>query len=387
MRTIHLRERRPRDLHLPADVVRTLIGLPSRPLDLVPLGGRRWRVTPRGVAGVLLTSSVRFHIRPKLPLGNLLRLIDPDLPLPAEEDFSQAHPGGEVLTILVRRLLELLTQRVRAGLRRDYVEVKQTDGFARGRIDIGEQMRKTDRRPDRFETRTSEWTVDQPSNRLPRSTIEFLLAHPLVDPVSRSSLRSMLGHFREVTSVPLNPRDFDPMPLDRLHADYAPLLDLCRRLAGMLTTAGETGSSAVPAFLLEMDHLFEGWIGRGLRERLPKREVALQSSLAVFDSPDSAVLRPDILISKRGKVVRVLDVKWKSLHGGMPTPADLHQILSYSLLTGCRRVGLVYPGSANALRRHRVTGSDVEVAMMRVQVTGDADAGRRALAWLAERAG
>jgi len=384
MRTIHLRERRPRELRLSADAVRTLIDLPSRPLDLVPLGGDRWRVVPRGVAGVVLTPSIRFHIRPKLPLGNLLRMIDPDLPLPVLEDLAQSQPGSEVLTILVRRLLELLTQRVRAGLKREYVETRQTDGFARGRIDIGDTMRKTDRRPDRFETRTDDWTVDHPSNRLPRSTIEFLLSHPLIDAGDRVGLQSMLGHFREVTSVPLDPRDFDSLDLNRLHADYAPLLDLCRWLAGMLTMSANSGRDAVPAFLLEMDRLFEGWIGRGLTKVLPRYEVRTQMPIPVFEG---AVVRPDAVILRRGKVVRVLDVKWKSLSGGVPNPADLHQILSYALLTGCPRVGLIYPGTVDAVRRHRVAGCGVELSLLRVRVTGDGEAARLALARLGRRVG
>ena len=67
-RDLHLTERRPRLCRLPPGEVDFLRARHAAALDLAPTAARHvWRVTPAGVAGVLVTPWRRVVISPKLP--------------------------------------------------------------------------------------------------------------------------------------------------------------------------------------------------------------------------------------------------------------------------------------------------------------------------------
>ena len=61
--------------------------------------------------------------------------------------------------------------------------------------------------------------------------------------------------------------------------------------------------------------------------------------------------RPDILVRRRGKVLAVVDTKWKALsadrldsrHG--VSQADVYQLMAYARLYRCDRLLLLYPAS------------------------------------------
>ena len=93
--TVILTERRPRRVRLaPADVEFLLAEHAGR-IDLAPTGRRGvFRLTPRGLAGVVVAPTRRLVIHPKIPLQNLLFLLDADDPAPVDRDEACAGAGG-----------------------------------------------------------------------------------------------------------------------------------------------------------------------------------------------------------------------------------------------------------------------------------------------------
>ena len=115
-RTLVLTERKPRRVRLaPADVEFLLAAHAGR-IDLAPTGRRGvYRLTPRGVAGVVAAPTRRLVIRPKIPLQNLFFLLDPDDPAPASRDETAPTPRPDLLDFLAGRLARLLAERSAAG--------------------------------------------------------------------------------------------------------------------------------------------------------------------------------------------------------------------------------------------------------------------------------
>src|SRR5262245_16882380 len=98
--TLRLVERRRRRCRLAPDEVRFLLEHHCAHLDLTPTPCRNvWQVTPTGVAGVILTPLRRVVISPKLPLRNVLFLLDPH----SEPDDVNTSPsdGEAVIELLV----------------------------------------------------------------------------------------------------------------------------------------------------------------------------------------------------------------------------------------------------------------------------------------------
>ncbi|MBO0700436.1 MAG: hypothetical protein J2P46_18710, partial [Zavarzinella sp.] len=115
-----------------ADVDALLAAGPA--VEVIPTRERhRYRVTARGVAGVLLTPNLRVVIRPKIPAANLFLLLDPDAPPETGEDASRPEPGTEAIDFLARRLADGMRARAAAGLSRGYVERSDQQPYLQGR--------------------------------------------------------------------------------------------------------------------------------------------------------------------------------------------------------------------------------------------------------------
>src|SRR5262249_14512321 len=159
---------------------------------------------------------------------------------------------------------------------------------------------------------------------------------------------------------------------------YRPLFDLCWLLFEGLRPGEHAGSIRCPAFLLDMERVFERYLTDGIRRACadgPLR-VAVQPLIAVNESaprrPDLQ-MRPDILLlqerpphpqplspetgargeekgslasalGKGEQPLLVVDAKWKRLVRSPLVTEDVYQMLAYCAGLGVRRAVLVYPG-------------------------------------------
>lgn len=105
-----------------------------------------------------------------------------------------------------------------------------------------------------------------------------------------------------------------------------------------------------------MNKLFEEFIGRMLKSSLRDTDLSvhLQGPLrhALIDRQTGAsrfATRPDIVVSRAGKPILVIDTKWKRLRGAIEDPkrgvgqADIYQMMAYGHVYACNRLMLLYP--------------------------------------------
>ena len=381
--TLVLRERRPRPARLaPADVEFMLAQHAGR-IDVVPTGRRGvLRLTPRGCAGVVAAPTRRLVIRPKIPLQSLFFLLDPDDPASASRDEAAPAPGAEALDFLAGRLARLLAERSAAGLRRGYRERAEEGPFLHGRIDVPAQLREGPGRKDRLHGRRDDFTADVPCNRAPRATAERLLASALVGERVREALRAALRGFDEVRSGPPTPDLFAAAEADRQAEGYGPLLDLCRLLADALGPADAAGPAPCPAFLLDMERVFERYVTRGVLAALAGAGGWTAAAQETHEVAAGVEMRPDVTAYRDGRPALVVDAKWKR-DAGAPATTDLYQTLAYCAALGVGRAVLVYPGRRDRVRRYALRNAPICVEMRTLRVVGGAAACRRSLQRLA----
>lgn len=374
---VELVERRARRVPVPRGDVEFLLANARHLVDVVPAFRRGvYHLTPRGYVGWLDTPTLRIAIAPKVPWPTVRMLLG--LPHAAHEGGSEVDPGGGLLDALAREFAARLrgTQLVAGYHDRDSVSP-----YLRGKFRVGDQLRDAAARafPDRFHVTESALDLDTPWNRVPRAVADALVANPALAANTRIELRDAALSLDGVSTAPVTDADFAAADAEPRAAHYWPLLDLCRTLhdgfaAARLPDAGRG------AFLVDLSRAFERWLARGLAG-----ELALRPGWSVAEQPEfpvgPTVLQPDVVARKRGAARVVLDAKWKA-PGPAPDAADLHQVLAYSVATGARHVGLVYPGRRFARRAFAVSGGDVRVSLVRVRVVGTSEECRRSLARL-----
>jgi 5-methylcytosine-specific restriction enzyme subunit McrC len=389
-RTLFLRERVMRECRLARADVDFLLTEHRPHVEVVPAGWRgRYRLTATGHVGTIVTPGCRLVIRPKIPLSNLFHLLDPTAPAHAADDRARAVAGAEALDFLAARLGRLLAERAAAGLHRGYVERAEQGAFLQGRLDVPAQLRGAGARKDALHCRYQEFTTDVPCNQVPKAVAELVLRSPLVAEPARAAVRQGLAGFDGVAAAPLAPDSFRRAAPDRLTAPYRPLLDVCRLLAEGLSPGEAAGTMACPAFLLNMERVFEEYVTRGVIEGCSGRgpfEVAVQP-LHVANRPAAGQpdihMRPDLLLRRDGVQAAVIDAKWKDVEAAAPEAADVYQVLAYSTALGVGRGVLVYPGRRERVWTYEMAGAPVTLVVRTVRVVGTPEACRRSLRRLA----
>lgn len=360
-----------------------------------------YRLTPTGHVGTLLTPDCRLVIRPKVPLKNLLHLLDPLLPPTVLADRGGPEPIREVLDVLASELARRLAERAAAGLHRDYAERAEAGPILRGKLDVAAQVRHAAGRKDLLHCQFNELTADVPCNQVPRATAELLLRCPLVTERVRGALRQALAAFADVRPGQLTEDGFRAAAPNRLTEAYRPLWELCRLLADALAAGGGQGDRACPAFLIDMERVFERYVARQLTAFWGETPAA-QGDLTVVvqpwyrgapevrGQPDFA-LHPDVTLTRHGRPVAALDSKWKRLPRARLVTPDVYQVLAYCAVLGLRHAALVYPGRNDRTWTYRPESSAVRLTVHTLRVVGSsvacAQSGRRLARDLARAVG
>jgi 5-methylcytosine-specific restriction endonuclease McrBC regulatory subunit McrC len=378
--TIRLTERRTREVRLPRTDAAFLLGHAGSVIEVVPTLDRgTYRLTPRGYVGWLDGPKRRFVIRPKLPWPNLLMLLGLD---PASESVT---PDVALLIALAEGFCDRLNAVTRAGLVQGYRETDTQSLYLRGRLRTADQLRDAAARafPDRFHVTEPVFDLDTPWNRIPRAVAVALAGHPDLPRELRNRIRHTAAPLDVVSSSTLTHAEFDAALAEPRAACYRSLLDLCQLIHDGLKAADPTATNS-GAFLIDLGRAFESYVTGSLASEFASRPGWLVEAQPRFELPVSAgepvVLQPDIVVRRRATARTVLDAKWKRPR---PDPADLHQVIAYSVLTGAPHVALVYPGRRSGHRELSIPESRVRVSLFRLRVVGSVEQCRRSVAWLA----
>jgi 5-methylcytosine-specific restriction enzyme subunit McrC len=381
-----LTERSPTDCRLTTADVDFLLAEHRGHVELAPTPRRNHhRLTPLGHVGTIIGPTCRLLIRPKIPVENLFHLLDPTAPFVTLNDQTTPTTGDTAFDFLGGRLAQLLQERSAAGLHRAYTERTESGRFLQGTLDLPAQLRSAGGRKDQLHCRFEEFTVDVPVNQVPRATAELVLRSPLLGPNVKAALQRSLQAYDAVSAIALEPASFATAEPDRLTAAYRPLFDVCRLLFEALTPSEAAGPTAYPAFLLDMERVFERYVTRGVVQAFAGDErlgVMVQPLYAPFEprsGQPQLEMQPDIAVERNGRAVLVIDAKWKRLPKTTVETPDVYQVLAYCTALGARRGVLVYAGRRDRIWKYRLAKARTHIEIRTLRVSGSREECARSL--------
>ncbi len=336
------------------------------------------------VVGVVAAQRVTLEILPKidgLDMGGtrrrlihmLARVFDIEISSGTLADLE--WQSRDVLEILIRLFCNQLFEAVRRGLPRLYVREEADLSALRGRLNSKRQFTVLAAAPQRLACRYDNLSPDIPLNQIMAAAVSQLIGTARA-PENQRRLTELSFAYAEVSRVTVAGLPWNRVVLDRSNASWGALLNLAKLFLGRRFQTTSSGPGRGYALLFEMNTLFEEYVGRMFQRALSGTDlsVRLQGPQDFALTTDAGArrfaTRPDIVISRAGKPVLIVDTKWKRLkdisenakHG--VGQADVYQMMAYSRVYGCPNVMLLYPhhndigASEGIIGGHTITGGD-----------------------------
>lgn len=347
---IRLREHEQRAVCLSVQEVTALRELFGSRLAIYATGepGRYIVAAGSQVGFVALPGGRTLVVEPKVRIDTLFALVaavyDP------QHEFLREEPHAyttvrELFEFVVRIYTAQVEGLIARGILRGYRLFTDEPAAVRGRLLIGETLRRWPGLQHRHTCRFSQFTADVPENRILRWTSFCLQPFPYREAELAGRLRRVGRALAGVQLDPAARQLFERLSYHRLNDPYRPALSLARLLLDWLTFGGSAGEEPFLGYLIDMDDLFERYVGAVLRRAARGQGVlAREQERHALDRAQEVHLRPDVTLYGGDGPILVVDAKYKL----EATHADLYQMLAYCHALGIGEAVLVHPASERA---------------------------------------
>jgi 5-methylcytosine-specific restriction enzyme subunit McrC len=277
-------------------------------------------------------------------------------------------------TVLARGISRI----ARRGLDRSYVLFQEELAGVRGKIELGETIKRTSLTRQRLVCAFEDLSTDVIHNQIIASTLSTLATNRRLDPGVRSEVRLAASRMRGVSIRPISRQLFSRVHLDRNRRAYRFLINVCRLLHDIRLVderSGENRFADVDLTRMSMWRVFESFAARFYDREQREYAVSPQASVQWWAletrGPRSQAripaMRPDLVLESAARRV-ILDTKFyrdgglgddvnSRLHAG-----NLYQLFAYvmnrerSHPAGPRHEGiLLYPTVGEETRVEFVT--------------------------------
>jgi 5-methylcytosine-specific restriction enzyme subunit McrC len=385
-RVVTLREYETSDhpVTLDAAAVTVLRSLPSGRLEISPSdepGAFFLRAT--SWVGAVVLPQLTIHVLPKVKdLRTVLTMFTSGTGLVDWRTDTTTYRPSDLVDGVAELALRAINAATRRGLVHGYRAAQERVPVIRGRLDVQQlAARPWDAWP--VPCRFDDFTPDVSENRVLLAAVRQIARWP-VGPVLRRMASELLQRLQGVGDSSAALAECDLIQHTPANEHYQPSLALARLVLEGFGLTQAVGGLSAQTFLVDMNKLFEKWIGDELSARLwPSLQVVEQSHVRLSISP-RVTMTPD-LVFRRGKAtVFVADVKYKLTGGGLARTDDYYQLLAYTTAMRLPRGLLIYCRADTAPERViRVVGGDQRLHTHPVDLSGSPSSVTRALDALA----
>ncbi|WP_254362979.1 McrC family protein [Pseudarthrobacter phenanthrenivorans] len=340
-----------------------------------PLGLGLYRIEPAGKVGSVRTSTVQLDVRPKdrLGLSRLLFLLGYAGEQGFRPDSVAASEDRELWGALAESLAQLAERALGRGVLQGYLTVDESLRTVKGRIRISDQI---SRRPGMLvplEVSYDEFTEDIAENRILRAALERMGQVPRVRPEVLARLRQLKGKLDAVTCLPAG-APLPPWQATRMNVRYHAVLRLAELILRNASAEAGEGSQQTASFVVDMEQVFEDFVGTALREAMAEYpgELRLQYNALLSEAVNDAdrlSVRPDAVHLLGGRPVVVYNTKYKAAADpGASLTADHYQMLAHCTALAVPTAWLVYAGSGE-MKLRRILNTDIDIVEFPVDLS------------------
>ena len=158
-----------------------------------------------------------------------------------------------------------------------YIETNENLNVIRGKILFREHLSYNFDRSDKVFCSFSELTPDILENQIIKFTLFYLSRGDFIDDSINTRLFTLYKKLDNVELKPINRNVFNDINYTPLNEHYRPVINLCELLLRESSVDIENlGQKSSFSFLIDMDRLFQDFVGNFLRDKIGEKNVKLQ---------------------------------------------------------------------------------------------------------------
>ena len=365
--------------------------LPALSIAPAPDSENAYVLTPGATIGAVEVEDLSVSIRPKLGIGRVLFLASYAMGAfrLRDRDRFDFRDEDTLVEALVPGFATAAKRAFAQGLLHGYRTEEETLYVVRGRIRVGEQVRRRYGVPLPIEVRYDDFTEDILMNRLVKAAAARLGLMRIRSRQSRADLGWIDATLDNVAPVEFAPNALPEVSFNRLNEHYREVVALARLILRCSTIETERGATRAAGFLMDMNRVFQDFVTQAIREALGLSDRTFRSDSGIrgvtLDERCSVQLKPDLSWWDGPDCTFVGDAKYKRVVDERVPNADLYQLLAYATALDLPGGLLVYAQGEvdDVVHRVRHAGKRLEVATM--DLSGTIENLRERVQELAER--
>lgn len=221
-----------------------------------------------------------------------------------------------------------------ASIPKSYIPVSKNLRCFRGRLNIARNLQENLTDQSRFYCDYKPMSMDITINRAIRYVYKLLVN---LNNVDRQAFQSLHEHDERLASfgvnnAPISPEQIDRIVYTRMSEVYRPLMQLTKALIRTYGAHDLEISNETPSYFVDWTEIWENYLLKVMQKYI---------SEYTFISPNENVndikllecgraIRPDFIVEKNGKIVAILDAKYKNYHTIFDISRDdLYQMTTY----------------------------------------------------------
>lgn len=262
----------------------------------------------------------------------------------AHEKAALRHKPNSILEAYVELYLQACEAILHEGLVKKYRQESSNLHVWKGKLNFTRQIRHNLVHQERFFT---DHTIYDRENRFNQLLYKALNIIPNLTTNTgiRDKLSRLLLDFPEMQDIPVTAETFQQLVFDRKTTRYREALEMAAMLLLNYRPDIRNGRHQVLAILFDMNELWEEFCFRRLRAVMePGWGISRQNRVVFWQSESNQKwIKPDIVVkTPDGKTV-IIDTKWKTPDGFVPSDDDLKQIFVYNKHWSSNKGVLLYP--------------------------------------------
>lgn len=272
-------------------------------------------------------------------LIKLLYVVD-ELPFIETTDASLQLHEKSLPEVLISRFLSSLSSVVRQGIRKDYHRIESEEPFLKGQLQVAQQLRQPVGKQHLFQITYDIFSENRAENRLIHSAL-IQVSKWIGSSDNQKLARELRFAFNDVPKSNNYEADFRLWKNTRDMISYRALLPWVKLILNQQSPFTLKDKHAGISFLFPMEKLFEQYVAKILQKYLGYEVKTQLKQHYLLGSPKAFLLKPDLAIYDKSKLLVILDTKWKLIDqntqydNGNEDPksgisqADMYQMFAY----------------------------------------------------------